>query len=305
MVCNHDKPDKSDTDIKMNDMTRVSTNAAGSQSASNMTRTAGVKRKRKESDQTAPDVIEISSDEEASADKSKSTDIEDLEMLVKLLTKETGDVKRAQEQAERRAEQYHKALQVVGDAAIEAKDQAEQQVAKYKHEIKEHKDQMAKLKVTLDSIEEDTQCEICNLPLWYPYILPDCGHLFCERCIHNWVDTIMKVHRGQSNTQFFWSRPITIPPEVTRGMAHPLIEYRTVLSLFDKVRKAVEGPTFSCPQCRKEVKNRPVQVYAMKSITEKMASTHGENMPPNPVPLFAGRYCHWDEFFPFHYILNP
>ncbi|KAK0490210.1 hypothetical protein IW261DRAFT_1412785 [Armillaria novae-zelandiae] len=303
MSCRLDKPGDSDTDVQIKDTTHASTSAAGSQSMTNITRTVGVKRKRTEANQMAVEIIEISLDEDEPVNKKRLTDIVDLNVLVKILTKETGKAKRAQEKAERCAEHYHKSLQAMGDV-VKAKEEADQLVVKYERENKECKDQLQELKATFNSMEQDAECEICKLPLWYPYLLPDCGHIFCEKCIHDWLEAIMKKHREQTNPGFLWSRPILVPLEVVRGIAWPSVEYHVVLTLFNKIRKAMKGPAFSCPLCRKEVRNRPVQAFTMKSITQKLASTRGETMPVIEIPKLGGRYSHWDEFFPFHYITN-
>ncbi|KAK0462187.1 hypothetical protein IW261DRAFT_1428170 [Armillaria novae-zelandiae] len=214
----------------------------------------GVKRKRTEANQMAVEIIKISLDEDEPVNKKRLTDIAGLKF-------ETGKAKRAQGKAERCAEHYHKSLQAMGDI-VKAKEEADQLVAKYERENKECKDQLQELKATFNSMEQDAECEICKLPLWYLYLLPDCGHIFCEKCVHDWLEAVMKKHREQTNPGFLWSRPIPVPLEVVRGIVQPSVKYHVALTLFNKIQGQEQAQ---------------FKYSTMKSITQKLASTQWRN----------------------------
>ncbi|KAK0207537.1 hypothetical protein IW262DRAFT_1302610 [Armillaria fumosa] len=93
------------------------------------------------------------------------------------------------------------------------------------------------------------------------------------------------------------------------AMMQPCLEYAIIITLFEKIRKALHGPVFTCPKCHKVIKNRPVQVYAMKNMAGKVTSALGEEEPEDTNPrhggkLVSGRDNPWDKFFPFHNVMH-
>ncbi|KAK0477503.1 hypothetical protein EDD18DRAFT_1114652 [Armillaria luteobubalina] len=82
--------------------------------------------------------------------------------------------------------------------------------------------------------------------------------------------------------------------EVTIAMRQPFMRFQEVIDSFESIKVAMEGPAYSCPQCRQEVRSRPVQVYGMKSIARKVASIQGESVPGAVTNARV-----WDILFPF------
>ncbi|KAK0465731.1 hypothetical protein IW261DRAFT_1427111 [Armillaria novae-zelandiae] len=113
-------------------------------SHANPTRRGGIKQQRNEGTREPADVIEISSDEEEVTGNS-SNDKADLELLVKILTKELGEAKRAQEKAESLEPLYEELMQEASSART-AQKEAEQMRAHYEQELDECQKQLSKFK---------------------------------------------------------------------------------------------------------------------------------------------------------------
>jgi hypothetical protein len=58
-------------------------------------------------------------------------------------------------------------------------------------------------------------------------------------------------------------------------------------------------PTYTCPTCREQVKNKPVEDFALKSVVRTVAGAMGENSPTKKVNgrVGNGRPGPWDRFF--------
>ncbi|KAK0493724.1 hypothetical protein EDD18DRAFT_1107721 [Armillaria luteobubalina] len=121
----------SDTVITVNITTCGPTSAAGMQDAITTMPKCGGKRKRTEAGHVDRELIEISSDEDETLHKHRSKEVADLEKLVKLLTKEARDAKRAQESAEKKVVRYDGLLRKAA-AAVKVLDKAEVSALHYK-----------------------------------------------------------------------------------------------------------------------------------------------------------------------------
>ncbi|KAK0468782.1 hypothetical protein IW261DRAFT_1426099 [Armillaria novae-zelandiae] len=133
-------------------------------SHTNPTQRGGIKQQRNEGTREPAEVIEISSDEEEAAGNS-SNDKADLELLVKILTKELGEAKRAQS-----LEPLYNELMQEASSARTAQKEAKQMRAHYKQELDECQKQLSKFKETCHNIEEDMTCNICNETMWYQFL---------------------------------------------------------------------------------------------------------------------------------------
>ncbi|KAK0461526.1 hypothetical protein IW261DRAFT_1428397 [Armillaria novae-zelandiae] len=249
----------------------------------NPTRQGGIKQQRNEGTREPVEVIEISSDEEEATGNS-SNDKVDLELLVKILTKELGEAKRVQEKAESLEPLYDELMQEASSARM-AQKEAEQIRAHYEQELDECQKQLSKFKETCHNIEEDTTCDICNETMWYPFLLPECRHIFCEKCIQHWLAHILDEHRQTTMPPFNWYQLIRILEEVTE-----------VIALFERITVAMDGPEYSCPQCQEQVRSRPVWVYTMKLIARNVASIQGKSKSADANQSNAQI---WDVLFPF------
>ncbi|SJL04143.1 uncharacterized protein ARMOST_07503 [Armillaria ostoyae] len=134
------------------------------------------RRDKKRISELFTDIIEISSDEgEVPLARRKLRKLSELEALVQKLKRENKE-------------------------AIQAKNEAERQCAKIEEDMKNLKNQLEASchKIACSKLDDDLTCDICSLNLWYPYILPECGHIFCRNCINDWFNTIAKEHQHQN-----------------------------------------------------------------------------------------------------------
>jgi len=147
------------------------------------------------------------------------------------------------------------------------------QIARLKDENARHKRDLDKYKIqslskgksSLDiaKIEDNLHCEICTLRLWSPYVLPECGHIFCQSCLHDWFTTILN--------KFVADNPGYVPNPLPQAASnsHPR-SFATVNA---------PRPQYSCPTCRMAVSMKPAEVYALKAIVRAVASVAGEKSP--------------------------
>ena len=56
-------------------------------------------------------------------------------------------------------------------------------------------------------------------------------------------------------------------------------------------------PRYTCPKCREEVKTRPTEDFALKSLVRTIAGATGEKSPKKPVGRGQRREDPWSAFF--------
>ncbi|KAF6760087.1 hypothetical protein DFP72DRAFT_95274 [Ephemerocybe angulata] len=61
-------------------------------------------------------------------------------------------------------------------------------------------------------VEDIVACGICTHPMLVPFILPGCGHTFCQKCLTGWFDTTLR--------NFIVAHPNYIPNNPMPGMQH-------------------------------------------------------------------------------------
>ncbi|KAF8441773.1 hypothetical protein L210DRAFT_896447 [Boletus edulis BED1] len=131
-------------------------------------------------------------------------------------------------------------------------------------------------------LEEHTLCEVCTLTMWCPYILPECGHSFCEKCLVDWFSTTQARHMT-ANPQLDDSR------SALAGQLHAFVQMVPNLHAYglhgqQHVRAVLAGlrrhrPDYTCPSCRKEVLNKPVEGFRLKDLINQIAGLMGETEP--------------------------
>jgi len=154
-------------------------------------------------------------------------------------------------------------------------------------------------------------CESCFFLLFFPtsflclsdicFSLPQCGHVFCERCLENWFSTTLVQHLVTHPT--FDPNPI-IPghlaglfAQVRQNPGHPYLQLQlnAELAYFRVAQDLPPLPVYTCPLCRKTVENKPIEDFALKRIVETIAHLTGETAPE------AGSHglgaTPWDEYF--------
>ncbi|SJK97740.1 uncharacterized protein ARMOST_00993 [Armillaria ostoyae] len=235
------------------------------------------------------DVIEISSDDDEEPPPppvKKPTKTSELEALVKKLRKETEKAKQAQAEAEKRAACFEEALKI--------------------SQMKAATPSRSRPTIDPSKLEDDINCEICTLKMWSPYLLPECGHTFCQSCLRDWFNTTLEQHRRQ-HPHYHPNQPIMLPDFLREMMFYPQIAPQQLSALVKQITAASGGPVFSCPTCREPVKNRPVEIFAIKSLVRTVAAAQGESSPRKEPPEGRSRNKNkaparqegpWDRFFP-------
>ncbi|SJL12741.1 uncharacterized protein ARMOST_16172 [Armillaria ostoyae] len=180
------------------------------------------------------EVIVISSDEDEELNAATRKNVLELEDALKKSKQETIEAKQAQEKAEIKVASYDEELEAMQADADQPK-------------------------INASELQDDTTCDICTMIMERPFILPQCGHVSCQACIHEWFDTIR-----QEN----WRGPF--------GR-----RYR---------------PVYNCPTCRKIVTTEPVKVYKLKSVAQKMGQIFIEDVVHSRTP--DQNETPWALFFP-------
>jgi len=153
---------------------------------------------------------------------------------------------------------------------------------------------LAKLALDASQIEDIITCEICALRMWDPYTLP-CGHTFCRSCLEDWFSTTLAQHMT-THPNYNVNPPY---PAHLRGLPHHLRQ-RAQLE-FALMQPPL--PPYTCPTCREEVKTKPAESFALKTIVRTVANAMGETSP-RKVPAFRRKGPNgisegpWDGFFP-------
>lgn len=217
------------------------------------------------------EVIEISSDDESPAPSIPNTIVADLRRQIKKLKEENAQCKQDLVEAEK---------EVV---------RARETVSEMQTSLQPEK---GKLILDTSHVEDQLSCEVCTGRLWSPYILPECGHIFCQTCLQDWFNTTL-AHFLTTHPHYDVNNPIPY------------------LQPFQHVPQAIvhqQAPQYTCPTCRATVQNRPVEVFTVKALVRTVAAAIGENSPKKPpaaMDIRAGKnrvqgvqtMGPWDGFF--------
>ncbi|KAJ7216586.1 hypothetical protein GGX14DRAFT_50984 [Mycena pura] len=144
------------------------------------------------------------------------------------------------------------------------------QLEKENASIKSENEAMKQNQTMTTELEDGVTCEICSSKMWSPFILPDCGHTFCQKDLEDWFSAALKQHR---NTY----------PNFHAGMAGPMLGMMQL-----------PLPPYSCPKCREKVRSKPIQNFAVKSFVRVVAKHARETSPKKA----ASSNNIWSQFFP-------
>ncbi|THH14462.1 hypothetical protein EW146_g5872 [Bondarzewia mesenterica] len=128
----------------------------------------------------------------------------------------------------------------------------------------------AEKSVPVSALADVICCEICTDKMWSPYVLTDCGHIFCQGCLTDWFNTTL--------VQYLNAHP-------TYNLNLPYIDDATLARLPVQLRGYIQGvykqerPNYTCPTCRKEVRHHPIESFAMKTVVRLVADANGEKSP--------------------------
>ncbi|KAI6121316.1 hypothetical protein F5141DRAFT_1089348 [Pisolithus sp. B1] len=149
-------------------------------------------------------------------------------------------------------------------------------------------------------LEDHTLCEVCTHKMWKPYLLPDCGHCFCQDCLVGWFTT--------TQVKFMNSHPDYDPQHaMAHGQLHVLLKSipailnpnvrQQLKALLVKLRKM--RPEYTCPSCRKTAVTKPVEDFRLKALVRHISDLQGEACPQESSPSHpVASTGPFDVFFP-------
>ncbi|KAJ7135424.1 hypothetical protein C8R43DRAFT_617337 [Mycena crocata] len=149
----------------------------------------------------------------------------------------------------------------------------EKENARIRKENEEIKKQQVKEAVNMEDLEDQVTCEVCSSKMWSPFILPDCGHTFCQQDLENWFSTALKQHRN-----IYPHYTVNAPAMNVYGLMQRL-----------------PLPPYTCPKCREKVRSKPIQNFALKGLVRAVAGKVGESSPRRAPGSSTNT---WGQFFP-------
>lgn len=115
------------------------------------------------------------------------------------------------------------------------------------------------------------KCVVCQHCMEQPFTIVECGHSFCYWCLMTWFHALLEkqIHWRPSIPTHLKSAPFTA----------------------DKIKQLVEEghiyrPCYSCPLCRRAVRNKPVKVFLASDLIGAIGALVPQSFPEIP-PLPA------------------
>lgn len=149
-------------------------------------------------------------------------------------------------------------------------------------------------------LEDHILCEVCTHKMWKPYLLPDCGHSFCQDCLVDWFTTtkakFMNSHPDYDAQRAMVLGPLRILLNSIPALLNPYVQQQLKALLINLRRMQ---PEHTCPSCRKPVVTKPVENFRLKALVRHISDLQGEPTPHEPLRyhpvLGTGPF---DVFFP-------
>ncbi|KAF8995455.1 hypothetical protein BDQ17DRAFT_1250636, partial [Cyathus striatus] len=140
-------------------------------------------------------------------------------------------------------------------------------------------------------VEDHLNCEICTHRIWTPYILPGCGHSFCQSCLQDWFSTILTQYMN-NHPEYNPNAPNVYINQLAALIADPrLLQHPQITHML--AHRVQQKPSYTCPTCRILVLSKPIEDFALKSLIRMISAASDEACPPD-----ATNPSLWDGFFP-------
>lgn len=151
-----------------------------------------------------------------------------------------------------------------------------------------------------------------------PSSLPECGHVFCQTCLRDWFSAALQQHMTTHPNYSLPNRnqlPYNARSLLAQVQSDPenselrlKLEIELTQHRFVRLQQQGAGmggdPVYTCPTCRRQVKNRPVEVFPLKAVVRVVAGAMGENSPKKSTAGTRGGKApatnsdgSWDGFF--------
>ncbi|KIK68883.1 hypothetical protein GYMLUDRAFT_67583 [Collybiopsis luxurians FD-317 M1] len=123
-------------------------------------------------------------------------------------------------------------------------------------------------KISISEVEDSVFCEVCTLKMWTPYIL-ECGHAYCGSCLEDWFNTILNQHKAVHPHYNINQQQYAHAEAFAFGHPH----YMHLLG------GGISHPKYTCPTCREQVRNPPIEDFNLKKVVRAVARAQGETSP--------------------------
>ncbi|KAG1765811.1 hypothetical protein EDD22DRAFT_845251 [Suillus occidentalis] len=140
-------------------------------------------------------------------------------------------------------------------------------------------------------------CDICAHLMHSPYLLPDCGHCYCEGCLKGWFDETLTKHI-RAHPTYDVNRKLVPPnfPQVLQSiglhLSYPIqIQLQAVWNASRR-----QQPEYTCPGCRQEITKKPVVNFVVRDMVSLVGSALGQ--PDTHRGSSGQRAAPFDAFFP-------
>ena len=119
----------------------------------------------------------------------------------------------------------------------------------------------------------------------------DCGHSFCDRCVFTWFKTKLNDHIG--NHGGYDARSFVPAPWILalKDRNLPWVARLTILARADEALLRSSHPRYTCPSCRRHVKNAPIPNLSLKQASRALYKSE------DPV-VTIGTRPNWSDLFP-------
>ncbi|KAI0795513.1 hypothetical protein C8Q75DRAFT_454629 [Abortiporus biennis] len=160
----------------------------------------------------------------------------------------------------------------------------------------------------LSSMLPSLTCQICLYLLHRPFTLAPCGHVACYSCLVSWFKS-----NGRVEAQEAGPPPQPPPADPTpneegavNNNAQPPLPGNPTRA---RVNRATLYQKKTCPHCRATVRDRPTEVWAIKSVVSSIAKSGLVDEEMIPLELREGTLTNannangpaadpWDDVFP-------